>query len=62
VKALGEAMSAMQDKVNLHTKLASQEAPLTLPQHSERLSGLVERLTRVVRDYDSIVADLPHGQ
>ncbi|XP_054273896.1 protein scabrous-like [Macrosteles quadrilineatus] len=68
VKAMGEAMSTMQEKVNhdharlaaLSEKKASREVPLTLPQHSERLSGLVERLTHVVQDYDSIVADLPH--
>lgn len=69
VKAMGEAMSTMQEKVNhdharlaaLSEEKASREVPLTLPQHSERLSGLVERLTHVVQDYDSIVADLPHG-
>ncbi|KAG8311776.1 hypothetical protein J6590_037386 [Homalodisca vitripennis] len=77
VKAMGGAMSSMQEKLDLgqsrlkvlETQLnnltcadheAQSEEALTQPQHSAQLPALISRLTQVIRDYDLIVADLPH--
>lgn len=75
LKAMGEAMSTMQDKmVQDHSRVQSlwsnltdnhtdrSERPLTETQHSDQLPALVARLTHIVDEYDALVVDLPHGK
>lgn len=73
---MGEAMSAMQEKLDQdHSRVKTlwsnltvgnhsrgEERPLTEPQHSTQLPGVVSRLTRLMDEYDSLVAELPHGE
>lgn len=73
---MGEAMSAMQDKLDQdHSRLKTlwsnlttanhskgEERPLAVPQDSSQLPGVVSRLTQLMDEYDSLVAELPHGK